>query len=104
MWTALELAERFGLPVQGQGVDLVHSGSSGWLGLETDARFGETISVMKILRRRGVPIPIGKRAVEDLFDNGHVRVHVEHIDDGLEADLRACKVRMTVLPAEVAAE
>ena len=104
MWTALELAERFGLPVQGQGVDLVQSGSSGWIDLEVDQRFGETITVIKILRRRGVPIPVGKPAVEDLFDNGHVRVYVEHIDDALEGDLRACKVSMKVLPAEVAAE
>jgi hypothetical protein len=104
MWTALELAERFGLPVQGQGVDLVRSGSSGWIGLEADPGFGETISVIKILRRRGVSIKVGKPAVEDLFDNGYVRVLVEHIDDALEGDLRACKVRMRALPAEAAAE
>ena len=104
MWTALELAERFGLPVRGQGVELVRSGSSGWLDLEANPGFGETISVIKILRRRGVPIPVGKPAVEDLFDHGYVRVHVEHIDDALEGELRACKVRMRLLPAEATAE
>ena len=89
MWTASQLAERFGLQVQGQGVDLVRSGSSGWIALEVDQRFGETITVIKILRRRGVPVPVGKPAVAHLFDHGHVRVHVEHIDDALERNRRA---------------
>ena len=104
MWTALELAERYGLQVQGRGVDLVLSDSSGWLGLEAEPFGFETIPVIKLLRRRGVPIPVGKRAVEDLFDYGHARIYAEHIDEALEGELRACNVRMSVLPAEAAAE
>ena len=104
MWTALELAERYGLRVETQGVAPVLSGSSGWLSLEAEPRRFPTITVIKLLHRRGVAIPVAKLAIEDLFDEGHVRVHVEHIDEALEGELRACKVRMTVLPAEAAAE
>ena len=49
-------------------------------------------------------IPVGKPAVEDLFDTGHARVYAEHIDEELEGELLACKVRMSLLPAEAAAE
>lgn len=104
MWTALQLAERYGLRVQSRGADPVLSGSSGWLSLEAEPASFETIPVIKLLSRRGVPIPLSKRAIEDLFDYGHARVHAEHIDEALEGELRACKVHMSVLPAEAATE
>jgi hypothetical protein len=103
MWTASRLAEVFGPRVQVRAVDLVCSGSSGWLALEARPGFFETVTVARALRRRGVPLAEGKPAVEALLLDGHARVHAEHIDDALEGELLACKVRMTVLPAEAAA-
>ena len=64
----------------------------------------ETISVVKILGRRGVRVSVGKPAVEKLLIQEPARVYAEHIDDALEGELLACRVRMTVLPAEAAAE
>ena len=104
MWTALQLAERYGLQVETRGIDLVHSGSSGWIELEAEPGFYETILVVRILRRRGVRVTVGKPAVEALLISQTALVHAEHVDDALESDLRACKVRMTVLPAKAAAE
>jgi hypothetical protein len=103
MWTASELAERYGLRVETQAADLVHSGSSGCIELEAEPAAFQTITVIKLLHRRGTPLLLGKRAVEALFDHGTARIFVEHIDEALEGELLACKVRMTVLPAEVTA-
>ena len=103
MWTASELAERFGLQVQTRGRDPVLSGSSGWILIESEPGFWQTISVVKILRRRGVRVPVGKAAVETMVEFRAARVFAEHIDEALEGELRAHKVRMTVLPADAAA-
>ena len=104
MWTASRLAELFGPRVQVQAVDLVSSSSSGWLQLEAESGFFKTVSVARILRRRGVPITLGKLAVEALLLEGRARVHAEHIDGELEGELLACKVRMSVAAAAAAAE
>ena len=104
MWTASRLAELFGPRVQLRGVDLVQSGSSGWIELEAEQGFRETIAVARVLRRRGAPLTVGKPAVEALLFEGRARLHVEHIDDALSGELRACKVRMSVESASVAAE
>ena len=102
MWTVSELAERYGLQVQARGDDPVLSGSSGWILIEAEAGFWQTISVMKILGRRGVDVRVGKPAVETMVELGAARVFVEHIDEGLEGELRAHKVKMTVLRSEAA--
>ncbi len=103
MWTASKLAERFGLRVETQGVVPVLFGSSGWILIEAEHGFWQTISVIKILGRRGVRVTVGKPAVEAMVEFGTARVFAEHIDDALEGELRAHKVRMTVLPTEAAA-
>lgn len=104
MSTTSWFMERHGRRVQIRDIDLVHSGSSGWLALEAEPGFTDTIPVARLLRRRGVPITVGKPAVEALLFEGAAQVHAEHIDGELEGELRACKVRMSILPVEAAAE
>ena len=104
MWTASQFAERFGLRVETQDIDLVHSGSGGWLELKPEPGFSGSIPVARILRRRGVSVLVGKPVVEKLLIQKPARVYAEHIDEALEGELLACKVRMSVLPAAAAAE
>ena len=103
MRTALQLAEQFGLRVETRGIDLVRSGSSGWVELEAEPGFCESIPVVRILRRGGGGVAVGKPAVEALLIGENSRVHAEHLDDALEGELKACRVRMTVLAGEAAA-
>jgi hypothetical protein len=101
--TASESSEQCAPLAPDRGADRVLSGSSGWLLIEAENGFWQTISAIKILARRGMSLLVAKRAVEEMVEFGHARVFAAHIDEGLEGELGAQKVRVTVLASDAAA-
>lgn len=75
------LAEQFGLPVQGEDGFLVRSGSPARYLLSAEPHFHNSISAIRVLARRHVPLPVAKRAVEAVLARGEAIVDVPMVED-----------------------
>lgn len=99
------LAEQFGLPVQGEDGFLVRSGSPARYLLRAEPHFRKSISAVRVLARRHVPLPVAKRAVEAVLARGGVIVDVPMVEDAavFERELAELGVRPSACEPELQA-
>lgn len=89
------LAERLGLPAQGEDGFLVRSGSPARYLLSAGPQFHRSISAVRILARPHVSLAVAKRAVEAVLDRGEAVVDVPMVEDAgvFERELAELGVR-----------
>lgn len=97
------LAEQFGLPVQGEDGFLVRSGSPARYLLSAEPHFDKSISAVRVLARRHVPLPVAKRAVEAVLSGGRVIVEIPMVEDRavFERDLAELGLRPSACEPEL---
>ena len=101
------LKERFGPRVQYQeGSSLVQSGFPARYDLHAEAPIVKSISAIKALARRHVPLIAAKHLIEELMVGRDVAIDVPMLDDAsrLESELRDLGIRATRISAAAAAE
>jgi hypothetical protein len=89
------LKERFGQRVLYEEGFLVRSGSLARYGLRADPGFIKSISAIRTLAKRHVPLLIAKRAVERLMIGQQAEVDLPMLEDAalFEAELRELGIR-----------
>jgi hypothetical protein len=99
------LAERFGLPAQGEDGFLVRSGSRASYLLSAEPHFRKSISAVRVLARRHVPLLVAKRAVEAVLGRNQVVVDVPMVEDTavFERELAELGVRLSPCERELKA-
>lgn len=101
------LKERFGPRVQYQeGSSLVQSGSPTHYDLHADAPIVKSISAIKALVRRHVPLLEAKRQIEELMVGRDVAIDVPMVEDAavFEGELRELGIRAVRVGSSLAAD
>ncbi len=100
------LRERFGQPEPGSEDFRVKSGSPARYGLHADAPIVKSISAVRALARRHVPLIVAKRQIEEIMVGGEVTVDVPMLEDpvAFESELRDLGILATRISAVAAAE
>jgi hypothetical protein len=100
------LRERLGQPERASDGFLVKSGSPARYELHADAPIVKSISAIKALARRHVPLVVAKRQVEQLMTGRDIATDVPMLEDAaaFESELRELGIRATRIAASAAAE
>ncbi len=103
----LWLKERFGPRVRyREGSSLVQSGLPARYDLHAEAPIVKSISAVKTLAKRHVPLIVAKRQIEELMVGRDVTVDVPMLDEAtlFESELGELGIRATRVSAAAAAE
>ena len=100
------LRERLGQPARASGGSLVSSGSPARYELHAERPIVKSISAIKALARRHVPLMVAKRQVEELMVGRDVSIDVPMVEDAavFEAELQEFGIRAVKTVSAAAAE
>ena len=100
------LRERLGQPARASGASLVSSGSPAWYELHAERPIVKSISAIKALARRHVPLIVAKQQIEELMVGRDVSIEVPMLEDAavFEAELQELGIRAVKTAAAAAAE
>lgn len=100
------LRERLGQPERVSGGSLVSSGSPARYDLHAEAPIVKSISAIKALAKRHVPLIVAKRQVEELMVGKDVSVDVPMLEDAFafEGELRELGIRAIKVSEAATAE
>jgi hypothetical protein len=100
------LRERLGQPARASGGSLVSSGSPAHYELHADRPIVKSISAIKALARRHVPLIVAKRQIEELMVGRDISIDVPMLEDAaiFEAELQELGIRAVKTASAAAAE